>query len=100
MCSGYMPPEYVQQGHFSFKSDVFGFGVLLLEIITGQRINSYYNAKTGETLLCFVSIEKYASEYEVQLHFGVVISYRSFDLFRDYQRKSFCLSQNLLLRGS
>lgn len=28
---GYMPPEYVMGGTFSIKSDVFAFGVLLLE---------------------------------------------------------------------
>ncbi|MBA0760364.1 hypothetical protein Gotri_023113 [Gossypium trilobum] len=27
-----MPPEYVMQGRFSEKSDVFSFGVLLLEV--------------------------------------------------------------------
>uniref|UniRef100_A0A803LKV8 Uncharacterized protein n=1 Tax=Chenopodium quinoa TaxID=63459 RepID=A0A803LKV8_CHEQI len=50
---GYMPPEYVHQGHFSFKSDVFSFGVLLLEIITGLRISSCHNSETGDTLLSF-----------------------------------------------
>ncbi|KAK6229549.1 hypothetical protein SCA6_018500, partial [Theobroma cacao] len=30
--SGYMSPEYAINGKFSVKSDVFGFGVLLLEI--------------------------------------------------------------------
>ncbi|XP_074267375.1 G-type lectin S-receptor-like serine/threonine-protein kinase SD1-13 [Silene latifolia] len=34
---GYMPPEYAIDGRFSEKSDVFSFGVLLLEIITGKK---------------------------------------------------------------
>ncbi|PNY06896.1 cysteine-rich receptor-like protein kinase 10-like protein, partial [Trifolium pratense] len=34
---GYMAPEYAMEGIYSIKSDVFGFGVLLLEIITGKR---------------------------------------------------------------
>uniref|UniRef100_A0A2C9VLS2 Receptor-like serine/threonine-protein kinase n=1 Tax=Manihot esculenta TaxID=3983 RepID=A0A2C9VLS2_MANES len=38
---GYMPPEYVVFGKFSTKSDVFSFGVILLEIITGKKNNSY-----------------------------------------------------------
>lgn len=40
---GYMSPEYAMQGLFSDKSDVFSFGVLLLEIISGKKNNSYYD---------------------------------------------------------
>ncbi|CAK9161265.1 unnamed protein product [Ilex paraguariensis] len=39
---GYMSPEYAMEGQFSTKSDVFSFGVLLLEIISGKKNNSYY----------------------------------------------------------
>lgn len=31
------------QGLFSDKSDVFSFGVLILEIISGKKNNSYYD---------------------------------------------------------
>ncbi|KAK3138407.1 hypothetical protein QOZ80_5AG0368540 [Eleusine coracana subsp. coracana] len=34
---GYMAPEYILNGIFSAKSDVFSFGVLVLEVITGRR---------------------------------------------------------------
>ncbi|XP_058223242.1 uncharacterized protein LOC131332952 [Rhododendron vialii] len=39
---GYMAPEYAMQGLFSIKSDVFSFGVLLLEIVSGTKNSSYY----------------------------------------------------------
>ncbi|KAI9123431.1 hypothetical protein K1719_004731 [Acacia pycnantha] len=38
---GYMSPEYVKFGLFSEKSDVFSFGVIVLEIISGKNINSH-----------------------------------------------------------
>ncbi|KAJ0716182.1 putative protein kinase RLK-Pelle-DLSV family [Helianthus annuus] len=34
---GYMSPEYAMDGTFSVKSDVFSFGVLVLEIVSGRR---------------------------------------------------------------
>ncbi|CAL4924151.1 unnamed protein product [Urochloa decumbens] len=34
---GYMAPEYASEGIFSIKSDVFSFGVLVLEILSGKR---------------------------------------------------------------
>ncbi|WJZ94606.1 hypothetical protein VitviT2T_013446 [Vitis vinifera] len=42
-CSGYMSPEYVMHGIFSTKSDVFRFGVLLLEILSGRKSHSNYH---------------------------------------------------------
>ncbi|XP_019155961.1 PREDICTED: G-type lectin S-receptor-like serine/threonine-protein kinase At4g27290 [Ipomoea nil] len=34
---GYMSPEYAGHGIFSTKSDVFSFGILVLEIVSGKR---------------------------------------------------------------
>ncbi|XP_042396995.1 G-type lectin S-receptor-like serine/threonine-protein kinase At4g27290 [Zingiber officinale] len=34
---GYMSPEYIIEGLFSEKSDVFSFGVILLEILSGKK---------------------------------------------------------------
>ncbi|XP_075505506.1 cysteine-rich receptor-like protein kinase 15 isoform X2 [Primulina tabacum] len=48
---GYMSPEYAMHGQFSIKSDVFSFGVLILEIMTGQKNNSFRNGETIEDLL-------------------------------------------------
>ncbi|GMP72763.1 hypothetical protein CsSME_00030686 [Camellia sinensis var. sinensis] len=39
---GYISPEYAMEDMFLIKSDVFSFRVLLLEIISGRKNNSYY----------------------------------------------------------
>ncbi|KAG6709387.1 receptor-like serine/threonine-protein kinase SD1-6 [Carya illinoinensis] len=40
---GYMSPEYAMEGLYSIKSDVFSFGVLLLEIVSGKKNTGFYN---------------------------------------------------------
>ncbi|XVE87855.1 hypothetical protein DITRI_Ditri19aG0021700 [Diplodiscus trichospermus] len=48
---GYMAPEYAMHGQFSVKSDVFSFGVLVLEIVSGQRNNCFRNGESVEDLV-------------------------------------------------
>ncbi|KAF3640959.1 Cysteine-rich receptor-like protein kinase 10 [Capsicum annuum] len=50
---GYMAPEYAMHGQFSVKSDVFSFGVLVLEILSGQRNTSFRNGEFVEDLLSY-----------------------------------------------
>ncbi|XP_052206837.1 G-type lectin S-receptor-like serine/threonine-protein kinase At4g27290 [Diospyros lotus] len=40
---GYMSPEYAVDGLFSVKSDVFSFGVLMLETISGKRNRGFFH---------------------------------------------------------
>ncbi|XP_076926692.1 cysteine-rich receptor-like protein kinase 8 [Bidens hawaiensis] len=51
---GYMPPEYIMHGQFSVKSDIFSFGVLLLEIITGQKNQCFKIEGRTEFILSYV----------------------------------------------
>ena len=52
-----MSPEYAVNGKFSAKSDVFSFGVLLLEIISAQKIRSFCHPDHHHSLLGHVSIK-------------------------------------------
>ncbi|XVF27800.1 hypothetical protein REPUB_Repub14bG0140000 [Reevesia pubescens] len=54
---GYMAPEYAGHGQYSVKSDVYAFGVLVLEIISGQKVNSFPKQEVGESLLTYASFQ-------------------------------------------
>ncbi|KAG8080229.1 hypothetical protein GUJ93_ZPchr0007g4832 [Zizania palustris] len=51
---GYMAPEYAMRGQYSIKSDVFSFGVLVLEIVTGRRNSGTYDSDHDVDLLNLV----------------------------------------------
>ncbi|KAF8653791.1 hypothetical protein HU200_061912 [Digitaria exilis] len=49
VCSiGYMPPEYWDRGEISTKSDIYSMGILILEIITGQKNHQIMANKSGQ----------------------------------------------------
>lgn len=53
-----MSPEYAMEGTFSAKSDVFSFGVLVLEIVSGRRNRGILHTDQKLNLLGYVSIER------------------------------------------
>lgn len=51
-----MAPEYAMHGQFSVKSDVFSFGVLVLEIVNGQKNRCFLSGENTVNLLSYVSV--------------------------------------------
>jgi serine/threonine protein kinase len=50
-----MAPEYFFGNTFSVKSDVFSFGVLILEIISGRKVaTSFCRYKRSNNLMAYV----------------------------------------------
>uniref|UniRef100_A0A1D1Y4Z9 Receptor-like serine/threonine-protein kinase SD1-7 n=1 Tax=Anthurium amnicola TaxID=1678845 RepID=A0A1D1Y4Z9_9ARAE len=51
---GYMSPEYAMDGVFSVKSDVFSFGVIVLEVLSGKKNRGVYVTQPHMNLLSHV----------------------------------------------
>ncbi|XP_075510906.1 putative serine/threonine-protein kinase PBL19 [Primulina tabacum] len=51
---GYAAPDYIQTGHLTTKSDVWSFGVVLYEILTGRRSLERGRPKSEQKLLDWV----------------------------------------------
>jgi len=58
-----MSPEYAVHGSFSIKSDVFSFGVIVLEIISGRMNRGFRDPLHRLNLLGHVSFEVYMFFY-------------------------------------
>lgn len=58
---GYMAPEYAASGKFSTKTDVYAFGVVLLQLITGLKNTD--NCLEDKSLVEWVKIENIISPY-------------------------------------
>lgn len=54
--SGYMSPEYALGGMISEKSDIYSFGVLLLEIVSGKKATRFVHDRTHSIIAYVLSV--------------------------------------------
>jgi len=52
-CRGYLAPEYAVQGQLTKKADIYSFGVLVLEVISGRSCSK----------AAWLDMEKYLLEW-------------------------------------
>jgi serine/threonine protein kinase len=57
-----MAPEYINRGIITTKSDIFSLGVIIIEIITGQR-NYPWPSSTGTSYHDFIELVSYAFQH-------------------------------------
>lgn len=72
---GYFAPEYAIVGKASLKSDVFSFGVVILELITGRQ-PIQKSAQGHESLVIWVRFRRNLTgsfEYSIILCYNVLL---------------------------
>ncbi|KAL6554855.1 hypothetical protein OROGR_006113 [Orobanche gracilis] len=58
---GHIAPEYLSTGKSSEKTDVFGFGIMLLELVTGQRAIDFARLEEEDDVLLLDHVKKLQS---------------------------------------
>lgn len=56
-----MAPEYALWGHLTYKADVYSYGVVALEIVSGKNNNNYMPSDNYVCLLDWVLNNPYSS---------------------------------------
>lgn len=100
---GYMAPEYLAHGQLTEKVDVYSFGVLILEIVTGRQNNRNRTAEYTDSLVTLAwkkfqagTIEElYDSNLMLHNHHNVNVKY---DVLRAVHVGLLCTQENPSLR--
>ena len=73
VCSGYLAPEYAMSGHLTEKADVFAFGIVALEVVSGRPPTDMTLEEENRYLLEWVQTMK-ENLIELILHFRPFLS--------------------------
>lgn len=72
---GYCAPEYAMSGKLTLKSDIYSFGVVLLELITGRKVIDTKRRPGEQNLVAWVStlIKFFAQRFYTCLYLVVLL---------------------------
>jgi len=68
-CRGYTAPEYAMHGQLSEKADTYSYGIVVLEIVSGQKSTDVKDDEDGEYLLRRVSMFLYTTTNSWFFHY-------------------------------
>nr|GEZ48377.1 G-type lectin S-receptor-like serine/threonine-protein kinase At1g67520 [Tanacetum cinerariifolium] len=62
-----MSPEYAMEGTFSINSNIFSFGVLIMNIVSGRRNSSFIHLDRTFNLIEYEIIEVELSKLSMEI---------------------------------
>jgi len=72
---GHIAPEYLSTGKSSERTDVFGYGIMLLELVTGQRAIDFSRLEEEEDVLLLDHVSLFfTSKYWIALLFASLVT--------------------------
>ncbi|KAJ8751922.1 hypothetical protein K2173_000668 [Erythroxylum novogranatense] len=96
---GYLAPEYAMRGHLTEKADVFAFGVVALEIVSG-RPNSDSSLEEDKMYLLEWAWHLHENNREVELVDSILTEFEEEELKRAVGVALLCTQTSPLLRPS
>ncbi|CAM0907944.1 unnamed protein product [Alopecurus aequalis] len=91
---GYMSPEYAYCGQVSAKSDMYSFGVIVLEILTGRRNNRSFEHTASRSLLSYVWEKWSAGSMEEVVDPSLGVHYPESEVLSCVQIGLLCVQEN------
>ncbi|KAI7724792.1 hypothetical protein M8C21_031217 [Ambrosia artemisiifolia] len=97
---GYIPPEYGQASVASYKGDVYSYGVVLLELLTGRRPMDMCKPKGGRELISWVMQMKSENRETEVLDPCIFNKEQASEMLKVLQIACACLNESPKLRPS